>query len=246
MPGWYPLTVLGNNPVTIALSAAYETRIQNLGKLFTPLAKFAGDTSITLTDGSFNRDPSNDDNKHAQAVLMTTANRGTPGGGPDNELGENNLGYVSCKPLIIKVRRDQFTGEIIEYGVFNADGTWPGCPDNERNNHLDYNPFGGANARYKVNMATGEIYLNNKTGIAGIDVNNDGDIDNSDIKVPDDNPNIPRIKWVVGIVDFEPLKGAALSYAQEEQAELSGVIQSLTALIRAQNDQKKGLLSVIR
>ena len=105
---------------SLFLAAAYESRATQIAKLFVPTASFAGDTSQTLTDGSFNSD-SGSALKSSTAVLATPSGILNAGNTAPGALNE-----VTAKPVIIRVRRDPFTGNITDYGVFNADGSWPG------------------------------------------------------------------------------------------------------------------------
>jgi hypothetical protein len=222
----------GLGGVQLALSAVFESRNHTISRLSVPRAQFAGDTATTLTDGSFNTRIAGTNAaipKSASAFLANTTNTFKTATTPAS-LG---------KPLIIKVQRDELTSEIKRYGVFNADGTYPGAASTTPFDPL-FDPYqiaAGSNPRYRVNTATGEIYLNNSSGLRNLN-NPDGTIFATAANVGTDG--------VVGIVEFEALQGGAMSIAQQQASELSGVIQSLTSILRAITDSKKGTLSIIR
>lgn len=240
-------------PLT-SLAAAYESRATQIARLFVPIASFAGDTAQTLTDGSFN---SNNASilKSSTAVLATPANilNATNTTAPGNN-------QVTAKPLIIRVQRDPFSGEITNYGVFNADGTVPGydyAGDPSGLNGSFYaagmqkDPFDPAqDPRYLVDRMTGQVYLNNGAGIngvnldafAGAEITRDDDA----LEIITANPNANPAQNVVGIVEFKALEGAALSTAQQRASELSNVIQSLSTLIRGIFDSERSLLNTLR
>jgi hypothetical protein len=180
-----------------------------------------------------------------QAIIGGAA--GTDGTDPDALING-----VTAKPLIVKVRRNPLTGEITGYGVFNADGSVPGFNRTAANQPL-YTPgqdgdpfesvvngaaFAGQPPRYKVNRMTGEIYLNNRAGIVG--VNLDAAPNAEIVTGPQGTNNI------VGIAEFKALEGAALSTAQQKASELSNVIQSLATLIRGYKERERSTLNVIR
>lgn len=225
----------GGQSPQLLLAAAYESRATAIAKLFVPTAAFAGDTSQTLTDGSFNSNPASA-LKSSTAQLATTSNIRNAGNVESPTLADS----VTAKPLIIKVRRDPLSGEIREYGVFNADGTYPGSANTTAvpGNSVAYDPFTGANRRYEVNRATGEIFLRRTNGLVGFNL--DGAA-GSDISVGGTGTNA-----VVGLLEFKALEGAALSTAQQQASELSNVIQSLATLIRGVKDSEKTMLNVIR
>ena len=183
------------------------------------------------------------------------ANNDDPGDTDDGTAGVDSAGgfnEVTAKPLIVRVRRDPLTGEITGYGVFNADGSVPGQEiipgqplytpgqdgDPFESEAPDGTPFAGLPPRYKVNRMTGEIYLNNITGITG--VNLDGS-DGPEILTAQGGTNN-----IVGIAEFKALEGAALSTAQQKASELSNVIQSLATLLRGFRDRERRVLDVIR
>ena len=297
----------GLGGIQLALASAYESRVHTISKMTTPRAQFAGDTAVTLTDGSYNI-RTNGTNiavpKSATAFLANTSNTRGVAGNANNNWG---------KPLIIKVKRDEFNSDIMDYAVFNADGTFPGAdpsnggiPANFNPYDPKFNPWSATAARYRVNTATGEIYLNkagdtstpngtfagirelfNPDGIVNFPGNTTGldndpqinsaeyttatdydltnatapttgtggtlqqDITNvlGDLNMLDGDftvaTNMPTDK-VVGMVEFEGLQGGALSLAQQQAAELSGIIQSLTSILRSTKDSQRGLLSLIK
>jgi len=253
-------------PLT-TLAAAYESRATQIARLFVPLASFAGDTAQTLTDGSFNSN-NNSILKSSTAVLATPANilnvadpsNPAPFTGFGNDITADSDGTgvfspVTAKPLIIKVKRDPFTGAITNYGVFNADGSVPGynyAPGEPLYTPgMAKDPFllqAGANApRYAVDRMTGQIYLQNGDGIVGVNLDSrqGGEIFRAPagVQIPaGQNP----AQNIVGIVEFKALEGAALSTAQQRANELSNVIQSLSTLIRGVKDSERSLLNVIK
>ncbi len=234
--------------VQMALAAAYESRIHTFSKMSVPRAQFAGDTAVTLTDGSYN-------SRHtinigpAPVFLTTVSNPGpdipTSATAQLASTSNSNAG----KPMVIRTLRDPFNAEIYDYAVFNADGTFPGGVNplnyNSVTQRWEINPL----ARYLVNKETGEIYVNRKVGIQEHQ-NPDGlvDMDGGGTRTLLDtaHPSAQGLDNVVGIVDFEGLQGGALSAAQQEASELSGVIQSLTSVLRTFNDSKKSVLGLIR
>lgn len=232
---WVDITnsaLAGADPSTF-LAAAYESRATAIAKLFVPTAAFAGDTAKTATDGSFNTTLSTS-LRSSTAVLATPSNilnAGNAAAGAANE--------VTAKPLTVRVQRDQFTGEITNYGVFNADGTAPGVPGPYVPGNPG-DPFDPAqNPRYLVNRMTGEIYLNNAAGVNG--VNLDG------AAGPELTPAAAgNVLNVIAIVDFKALEGAALSTAQQQASELSNAIQSLATLIRGFKESDRNLLNILR
>lgn len=261
----------GVSPLTV-LAGAYESRATQIARLFVPLASFAGDTAQTLTDGSFNSN-NNSILKSSSAVLASPSNiKGTndagnpaPFAGQGNDVDDDGDGTidnqdggainpVTAKPLIIKVRRDEFTGEITAYGVFNADGSVPGQP--RVAGQPLYIPGGpgdpfdlAQNPRYAVDRMTGQVYLNNGDGIVGINL--DGAA-GAEIVRDEDALEIGAgggtnlTANVVGIVEFKALEGAALSTAQQRANELSNVIQSLSTLIRGFKDSERSILNALR
>lgn len=246
--------------VQMALAAAYESRIHTFSKMSTPRAQFAGDTAVTLTDGSYNtryvkgQNPNADIPASSTAQLANTSNSAGNGG----------------KPLVIRPLRDPFTAEIYDYAVFNADGSFPGGVNplvyDSATSRWNLNPA----ARYAVNKETAEIYLNAKgTGVLMEHFNPDGLVDTNPITAPPTPESqsdivfthlLPtgyatataeeqlamRKKLVVGLVDFEGLQGGALSAAQQQASELSGIIASLTSVLRTVNESKKTTLGLIR
>lgn len=259
------------------LAGAYESRATQIARLFVPIASFAGDTAQTLTDGSFNSNntsvlssstavlasPSNirsvNDNGTAPinpAAYLGKATLNYAGKGNDTDTvdsdGDGTLNPVTAKPLIIKVRRDPFTGEITAYGVFNADGSvpgqvhTPGTPLYTPGQQGD--PFDTSkNPRYVVDRMTGTITLYNRRGLVGINLDSaDGGEIFSDEATADNLAATPPIKNIVGITEFKALEGAALSTAQQKASELSNVIQSLATLIRGVLDSNKTLLNVLK
>lgn len=230
---WVQITnsIRSADPVTI-LAASYESRATQVAKLFVPVASFAGDTAVTVTDGSFNSTPTST-LKSSTAILATPSNILNAG----NTLTGADL--VTAKPLIVRVQRDPFTGAVVNYGVFNADGSVPGQPGPGYTPGQPGDPFDpNQNPRYLVNRMTGEIYLNNVAGINGVnlDINPGAEITRG--AAGTDN--------VVGIVEFKALEGAALSTAQQAASELSNVIQSLATLIRGFKDSERNMLNTIR
>lgn len=232
-------------PMT-TLAAAYESRATQIARLFIPMASFAGDTAQTLTDGSFN---SNNDSvlKSSTAVLASPTNILNAGNDIDPATEANP---VTAKPLVIRVQRDPFSGEIVNYGVFNADGTVPGYNYEQDPSGLggtfyvpgmQGDPFDPNNAhppRYLVNRMTGEVYLNNAAGVNGVNLDAS---DGEEIVAA-----AAGTRNVVGIVEFKALEGAALSTSQQRASELSNVIQTLSTLIRGVFDSERTLLQVIR
>ena len=260
------LVPTGIQSITI-MAAAYESRATQIARLFVPIASFAGDTAQTLTDGSFtsfsgNGNPAYDPNDPVDGPVLPSSTAILAG--PSNILQAGNdvdgvdgadvgttINSVTAKPLIVRVRRDPLSGEITAYGVFNADGTVPGY-DYAANEPL-YTPgqdgdpfesvvngvaFAGVPPRYKINRMTGEIYLNNQTGVNG--VNLDAAPGAEITTGPAGTNNI------VGIAEFKALEGAALSTAQQKASELSNVIQSLATLIRGYKDRERRMLDAIR
>lgn len=243
----------GVQPLTV-LAGAYESRATQIARLFVPIASFAGDTAQTLTDGSFNSNLTSV-LKSSTAVLATPSNirnagndydgnnNGTYEAATDTTDGVGTFRPVTAKPLVIKVRRDPFTGEITGYGVFNADGTVPGqyhapgTPLYTPGQAGD--PFDPAqNPRYLVDRMRGQIFLNYRDGVNGVNLDSANGAEITSAAAGVDN--------VVGITEFKALEGAALSTAQQKASELSNVIQSLATLIRGKLDSEKSLLNVIR
>ncbi|MEZ0374077.1 MAG: hypothetical protein ACAI44_33610 [Candidatus Sericytochromatia bacterium] len=249
----------GVAPLTV-LAGAYESRATQIAKLFVPIASYAGDTAQTLTDGSFNSN-NNSVLKSSTAVLAGPSNIRSAG----NDFDGNNNGVfdaattdttdgagtfdiVTAKPLIIKVRRDAFTGEITAYGVFNADGTVPGqfhtpgtplYTPGQAGDPFDPNQ----NPRYAVDRMTGQVYLFNGNGVNGVNLDSSP---GAEIVRDQDFLTSGFASNVVGIVEFKALEGAALSTAQQRASELSNVIQSLATLIRGFKDSDRNLCNVIR
>ena len=239
--------------VQMALAAAYESRIHTFSKMSTPRAQFAGDTAVTLTDGSYNTRYVNGQNPNADIPTSSTAQL----------ANTSNSAGTGGKPLVIRPLRDPFTAEIYDYAVFNADGSFPGGVDpltyNSTTSRWELNP----NARYAVNKETAEIYLNAKAGTLMEHFNPDGLVDTNNNGTQNDitfTNLLPtnygtlsaadqlkaRQKLVVGMVDFEGLQGGALSAAQQQASELSGIIASLTSVLRTVNESKKTTLGLIR
>lgn len=281
----------GIQPITV-LAGAYESRATQIARLFVPIASFAGDTAQTLTDGSFNSNntsvlksstailatPSNirsasndiDANNDGDNVDAGDQNDGSTGtaapsgyGIGNNIAGNQTFNPVTAKPLIVKVKRDPFTGEVTGYGVFNADGTVPGqyhipgtplyTPGQDGDPFQSPDPvtgaaFSGVPPRYLVDRMRGQIYLNDKRGITGVNLDSAAGAE----IVVDPNYNVVGannkgvVDNVVGITEFKALEGAALSTAQQRASELSNVIQSLATLIRGVLDSNKTLLNVLR
>ena len=224
-------TVRSADPVTI-LAASYESRATQVARLFVPTAAFAGDTAVTATDGSFNSTPAST-LKSSTAILATPSNILNAG----NTTAGANL--VTAKPLVIKVKRDPFTGAVTNYGVFNADGSVPGQPGAGYTPGQAGDPFDPAqNPRYLVDRMTGQVYLNNATGIVGVNLDA---ATGAEILAGAAGTNN-----VVAIVEFKALEGAALSTAQQAASELSNVIQSLATLIRGFKDSERNLLNTVR
>jgi hypothetical protein len=230
---WVALTnSLGISNATTLLAAAYESRATAIARLFVPTVSFAGDTAQTATDGSFNTNNTSV-LRSATAVLATPTNILNAG---NAAVGAAN--QVTAKPLIIKVRRDPFTGDVLNYGVFNADGSVPGQVARYSPGTAG-DPFDpNFNPRYLVNRMRGEVYLNNNAGIAGVNLDAAPGAELTPAAVGEDN--------VIAIVEFKALEGAALSAAQQAASELSNVIQSLATLIRGFKDSERNLFSAIR
>ena len=215
--------------IQLALAGAYESRVHTMSKFLVPRAQFAGDTAVTLTDGSYN-------------TRTAATNASTPKSATAYLANTNNTNSLFGKPLVIRVKRDEFTSEIKEYGVFCADGTYPGGID-------PYNNTANTGARYRVNTSTGEIYVNNAAGLIE-HKNPDGIINfatgsnilntTQDTVGAGGDAGMQSTNHVVGMVEFDSLQGGALSAAQQQAADLSGVIQSLTSILRAINDGKRG------
>lgn len=271
----------GVQPITV-LAAAYESRATQIARLFIPLASFAGDTAQTLSDGSFNSNI-NSVLASSTAVLATTsnirnvsaatnpaaygasanlnyANQGndvdTNGDGVVDDGDGGGVNPVTAKPLIIKVRRDPFTGEINGYGVFNADGTVPGqvhtpgtplYTPGQQGDPFDLN----MNPRYMVDRMSGQVLLYNRRGIVGVNLDSAAggeifsDLGYADAPAVAGPPAVPN-KNIVGIVEFKALEGAALSTAQQKASELSNVIQSLATLLRGFKDSERTLINAFR
>lgn len=237
---------LGIHPTTI-LAGAYESRATQIARLFVPIASFAGDTAQTLTDGSFN---SNNSSvlKSSTAVLAGPSNIRNAGNDTDVDGTDADavLNPVTAKPLIIRVNRDPFTGEIRNYGIFNADGTVPGfdyvgapAGTPQYTPGQDGDPFDPSkNPRYLVDRMTGQIYLNNARGIIGVNLDSAPGAEITAAAVGPAN--------VVGIVEFKALEGAALSTAQQRAAELNAVITSLATLIRGYKDSERSLINALK
>lgn len=247
--------------VQMALAAAYESRIHSMSKMTVARAQFAGDTAVTLTDGSYNTrfangaSPTIDIPKSATAQLANSSN--TVDSAVAAPAGPVSRGG---KPLVIKPLRDPFTADIYDYAVFNADGTAPGTvigrdgsvvtagtPPviwNAGTNRWEVNPA----SRYLVNKQTGEIYVNRIAGIRE-HFNPDGLVDTNNNGIQETLGAVAALQGVdnvVGMVDFEGLSGGALSAAQQEAANLSTAVQSLTSILRSINENKKSCLSLIR
>lgn len=256
----------GLGGVQMALAAAYESRIHAMSKTTVARAQFAGDTAVTLTDGSYN-------SRSGSLIVNTSASSATPNYAVVNPTpgidipksataqlaNTSNSAGTGGKPLVIRALKDSFTAEIYDYAVFNADGTFPGGVNplqwNATTNRWELNNT----ARYMVNKETGEIYVNRKLGIME-HLNPDGlvDMDADGYLGPGTTPNNTQTTLntapaaaegrnnVVGIVDFEGLSGGALSSAQNDISNLSTAVQSLTSILRSINENRKGTLSLIR
>lgn len=217
---WVQQTVPLTTGLMTLLAAAYESKSFAMSKLFMPIASFAGDTSQTLADGSINTSNTSII-KSATAMLANQANT-TAAGAPAN--------VGTAKPIIVKItKRDLWNAELTgdattsPYRLYTADGIDVTADTT--------NPIAG-NRRYQINRVTGEIYalttaLALHNGIAWV-------------------TGATGTNAIVGILEFKPLEGSALNTTQQEISELSGVIQSLSGLIRSQKDTNKNLLNVIR
>lgn len=248
----------------LALAAVYESRVHTVSRMLVPRPQFAGDTAVTLTDGSISTRDGTTPSSVPQSATAFIANN------TNSKLGADVYG----KPMIIKLRRDEFDSEVgvldyrkpgdttspkvlKDYAVFNADGTYPGGID-----PWDYTA--GTGARYRVNTATGEIYINNNDNL--IELNNPDGLVNFNMagynelssppvasdngmtqqKLPAGTTGMEGYQYVVGVVSFDTLQGGALSATQQQASELSGVIQSLTSIIRSINDGKRGVLNIVK
>ena len=261
--------------IQAGLAAVYESRVHTISKMTVARAQFAGDTNVTVTDGSYNirvsggaLDTPAATPKSSTAFLANSTNTFNAGLiAPNNAWG---------KPLIIKVRRDEGSSEIIKYAVFNADGTIPGS-DGTAAEDLALDPWhdnpAAVGPRYKVNVATGEIFVFNAAKM--IEHKNPDGIVNfliagaapppgtihsigtaeyfqgaqgttQTVLAAGDNARLQGQDKVVGIVDFDGLQGGALSASQAQAADLSAVIQSLTSTLRATNTTKNSILSLIK
>lgn len=238
--------------VQAGLAAVYESRVHTISKMTVARAQFAGDTNVSLSDGSYNIRVSGSTPSavpvSSTAVLANSTNTYNAGlVAPKNSWG---------KPVVIKVKRDEQSSEILAYGVFNADGTIPGS-DGTPGQDAALDPW-SATARYLVNPATGEIYVNNAAKMIELK-NPDGIVNfqfgtynvgaNANIQETIAAADLAFLQGkdkVVGMVDFEGLQGGALSLAQQQASDLSAVIQSLTSTLRATNDSKKSILSLIK
>jgi hypothetical protein len=268
MGSYIPLVLRGISAVQTIMASAYESRTHTVNRFLVPRAQFAGDTAVTLTDGSYNTRTTTNIPKASTAYLATPSNTVREPDVPLHPIAQQG------KPLVIKVKRDPFTGEIgvkerrdptdptspivtKDYAVFNADGTYPGAPDSDPYNS-DFDPWNYADngtvnkgARYRVNTATGEIYVNNTTNL--IEHRNPDGV----VHIPELNNatrdgithNIPTRRgpdMVVGMVQFDTLQGGAATVEQQRASELSGIIQSLTSIVRTLNDAKRSSLNIIR
>lgn len=260
MGSYIPSVLRGLSSVQTIMAATYESRTHTVNKFLIPRAQFAGDTAVTLTDGSYNTRTATNVPKYSTAQLAN----------PSNTYDTAFTIKQQGKPLIVKVKRDPFTGEIgvkehldptdpssplvtKDYAIFNADGTFPGAPDS---NPYDpnFDPWNYLNttkgARYRVNTGTGEIYLNRTTNL--MELQNPGGL----VEIPElatgrqgTNAEIATRKgvdMVVGMVQFDNLQGGAATVEQQRAAELSGAIQSLTSIVRSLNDAKRSSLNIIR
>ncbi|GIW22931.1 MAG: hypothetical protein KatS3mg068_1938 [Candidatus Sericytochromatia bacterium] len=267
MGSYIPAVLRGISAVQTIMAGAYESRIHTVNRFLVPRAQFAGDTAVTLTDGSYNTRTITNIPKYTTAQLANPSNTAKASG--TGTIGKLSQG----KPLVIKVKRDPFTGEIgvkerrdptdptspivtKDYAVFNADGTFPGAPDsNPYDPNFDpwnYNDGTTNGARYRVNTATGEIYVNNTRNFIEL-VNPSGLVDFGSIGSPGTRDeitgNVASMKgtdMVVGIVQFDTLQGGAATAEQQRASELSGIIQSLTSIVRSLNDAKRASLNIIR
>jgi hypothetical protein len=272
MGSYIPSVLRGISAVQTIMAAAYESRTHTVNRFLIPRAQFAGDTAVTLTDGSFNS------RNYTLVPLSTgipksaTAQLANPSNTLDDGMLLSNLAKQG-KPLVIKVKRDPFTGEIgvkerrdptdptspivtKDYAVFNADGTYPGAPDSNPYD-LNFDPWnyndGTTNgARYRVNTATGEIYVNNTRNLIELR-NPNGLIEFGVTGTPgtrdaiiNDVPTMRGVNMVVGMVQFDNLQGGAATVEQQRASELSGIIQSLTSIVRSLNDAKRSSLNIIR
>lgn len=237
--------------VQAGLAAVYESRVHTISKMTVARAQYAGDTNVSLTDGSYNIRVSGTTPAavpvSSTAVLANSTNTfNAINPGPKNSWG---------KPVVIKVKRDEQSSEILSYAVFNADGTIPGSTGTAVDD-LAMDPWDITKARYLVNPATGEIYVNNAAKM--IELKNPDGIVNFQFgtynvagatlqeTIGAGQANLEGKDKVVGMVDFEGLQGGALSLAQQQASDLSAVIQSLTSTLRATNDSKKSILSLIK
>jgi len=267
MGSYIPLVLRGISAVQTIMASAYESRTHTVNRFLVPRAQFAGDTAVTLTDGSYNTRTTTNIPKASTAHLATPSNTAKGTDVPGHPIAQQG------KPLVIKVKRDPFTGEIgvkerkdptdpaspivtKDYAVFNADGTYPGAPDSNPY-HPDFDPWnytgtGNKGARYRVNTATGEIYVNNTKNLIE-HRNPDGVVhipelpsDTAREGTTNDIPARRGPDMVVGIVQFDTLQGGAATVEQQRASELSGIIQSLTSIVRTLNDAKRSSLNIIR
>lgn len=273
MGSYIPSVLRGISAVQTIMAGAYESRTHTVNRFLVPRAQYAGDTAVTLTDGSFNSRNyatlplTTGIPKSSTAQLANTSNTLRDPDVPAHPLVRQG------KPLIIRSKRDSFTGEIgvkerqdpndptsavvtKDYAVFNADGTYPGAPDsNPYDPNFDpwnYNDGTNNGARYRVNTATGEIYVNNTRNLIELQ-NPSGLIDfgatgtaGTREAITGNVAAMRGVNMVVGMVQFDNLQGGAATVEQQRAAELSGIIQSLTSIVRSINDAKRSSLNIIR
>ena len=107
--------------IQAGLAAVYESRVHTISKMTVARGQYAGDTAVTMTDGSYNIRTATTPSAvpvSATAVLANSTNTYSAAlAAPKNSWG---------KPVVVKVKRDEQSSEILAYGVFNADGTIPG------------------------------------------------------------------------------------------------------------------------
>lgn len=276
MGSYIPAVLRGISAVQTIMAGAYESRTHTVNRFLVPRAQFAGDTAVTLTDGSYNTRTLTNLPKHSTAQLASTSNTDKNTGFTPSAALTIDKAFQG-KPLVIKVKRDPFTGEIgvkerrdptdptspivtKDYAVFNADGTFPGAPDAnpfdpnfDPWNYNDASPSQNNNgARYRVNTATGEIYVNNTRNFIEL-VNPNGLVDFGPTGTAGTRDEMSGYvasmrgtDMVVGIVQFDNLQGGAATVEQQRASELSGIIQSLTSIVRSLNDAKRSSLNIIR
>lgn len=213
---YVPSILQGAASIAHMMSAAYESRNFVLARAYYPVAKFQGDTSQTLTDGTLNVDTGADPSSAAK--LATASNI-------------DGTGNSTGKPMEVRVKRHSITAEVLGYAFFNADGGQPGNDD-------PWDTTANSGARYLVNIANGEIYVNDNANMDDIDSDADG--------VYESTADTEGTGHVVGLLEFKALEGGALTAMQQQASELSTVIGSLAALIRSRGETERSILSVIR